>query len=339
MAPVLACRLGSVPPLKHRPLRSRVATPNAGLAVGVGGLFAGIGALVVRSGWAAWSALPEGAEVLTRRGFEQHGKGPALTVFGGVFLALGGLVFLIGLFRLLQAREVQHDRDQAAPGVSRSPVLGEEAYTLTGVLHRLGPGCFSTDPKRVAGRRLGLVLGLLLGGAVLTAVVLLFGPAPSDESAAPLVLRGVMLVAVWGGLGLAGLVVTALGRRGASSFPDLEWDDERWRLIQGGELLEGGPRSDLHAVQACAAWFRIQHQGERTTAAALELNLAWREGDEVRRANLCRGHGNLVAIARQGQELADALDLPYLFHGRSDDWGSERRRARSRRPVARGGIS
>lgn len=323
----------------HRPLRSKVAIPNTGLAVGVGGLFTTIGAFVARAGWAKWQELPEGAEVLTRRGFEENGQGPALTIFGGVFMAMGGIVLVMGLWRLLQAREVQHDRDSAAPGVSRSPVLGGDAYTLTGILHRVGPGRFSTDPRLAAGRKLmaGVLVALL--GALMTGLVLALGPQPEPGDPKGLVLRWVILVAIWGGLALAALVALALSRRGASSFPDLEWDDARWRLVQRGETLAGGAREDLHAVQACAAWFTIQHRGERTVAAALEVNLVWREGEAIERANLCRGHGNLAAIARRAEELADALDLPFLFHGRSDDWNAERRRARTRGPVARGGIS
>ena len=322
----------------HRALRSRVAIPNTGLAVGVGALFTGVGLLLARAGWAAWEALPEGAEVLTRRGLEEHGQGPALTLFGGVFVLMGGIVLLLGLWRLVQAREVQHDRDSAAPGVSRSPVLGGDAYTLTGVLHRVGPGRFSTDPRLAASRRLGAGALVIALGAGMTAVVLAFGPEAEPGDRVAVALRWVMIAAIWGGLALGALVVVALGRRGVASFPDLEWDADRWRLVKGGETLEGGLRADLHAVQACAAWFELRHDDGRTVTAALEINLAWREGEEVRRANLCRGHGNLAVIARRAQELADALDVAFLFHGRSDDWHSERRRARKRPPVKGGGI-
>ena len=107
---------------------------------------------------------------------------------------------------------------------------------------------------------------------------------------------------------------------------------------EGGRDPGGRAAGDLHAVQACAAWFELRHDEGRTVTAALEITLVWREGEEVRRANLCRGHGNLAVIARRAQELADALDVAFLFHGRSYDWHSERRRARKRPPVKGGGI-
>jgi hypothetical protein len=285
--------------------------------------------------------------------------------FFGVFGLLGALALIAPIRSLLRPVVVRHAAADVLAGVPREPVLLEGSTVYGRLTHELARNdvgwLFRPRPQVRRSDTLWLVgfgVPFLVVFAGIMAWVFHRDRVAGGWGAA--VAGGIAITLVSGGVAyfLIGMLMRAGYRRlchlNIPQNGDLKLDAPRlpegagadlaaglnWILLGGTERQQLTiPREVIAAVQLCPWEFVAGRHGATNVLAAQGLLVVANPAEPgVYHRLPILLTGDLSGAARLMQQLAEVLQVPYLFHADEQGWNAEHLRAKDRPPLTIGGV-
>jgi hypothetical protein len=333
-------------PLRYSEVESKVHHPGTGLGLFGGGVFFVVGVV----------ALANVHRIVN--------PGEYIWVFylgTGLFAAMGGIVLGATLAKRLRPTRVRHAAADVLPDVAGEPVPeGSGVYfRLTHELVDDGRGGRQFRPATQAWRYdrnfllgFGIPFGIFFTGLLTWAFHNRYGfawPMAATLAIGAALFCGVVPVT------LVGFLMRATYRRlGRLDIPrdggDLEWTEpadpdfdpaapvKGLRWVSVGDVKRRHvtiPRNQVAAVQLCPWKYKRDDNEMHSGVQGLLVLTPSAEGVRERIPLFMTGDYDRAALVMQ--QLAEALEVPYLFHADAAGWQAEEQRAATRPPLKTGG--